>query len=98
MDGGGYRGDTGRGGVENYSSHNIFEIDSIRFSSNFDNGNLYQVEKISNKSYEYRIWSAPDNAGSEYETKHCTWFYFTISGLPAGVTLKLVSLCLIPPP
>jgi hypothetical protein len=84
-------GNTRDGGRDRYSSQNIFEIDSIRFSSNFDNGNLNRVEKISNKSYEYRIWSAPDNAGSEYETKHCTWFYFTITGLPSGVTVKLVS-------
>jgi hypothetical protein len=78
-------------GMERYPSQNNFEIDSIKFSSNFDNGNLFQVEKVPNKSFEYRIWTAPDNTGTEYESKHSTWFYFTVIGLPAGCTIKLVS-------
>jgi hypothetical protein len=43
-------------------AHNIFIFDeNIIFSSNFDNGNLAKVERIPNKSYEFRIWTAPDN-------------------------------------
>jgi hypothetical protein len=42
-------------------AHNVFVIDQVIFSSNFDNGNLARVEKIPNRSYEYKIWTAPDN-------------------------------------
>lgn len=42
-------------------AHNIFIFDQIIFSSNFDNGNLAKVEKVPNRSFEFKIWSAPDN-------------------------------------
>ena len=42
-------------------AHNVFVFDQVIFSSNFDNGNLAKVEKIPNRSYEYKIWTAPDN-------------------------------------
>ena len=77
--------------MTSYPSQNIFEIDSIRFSSNFDSGNLYRVEKTERKPFEYRLWTAPDNVTEEWESKHSTWFYFTITGLPIGSTVKLVS-------
>lgn len=77
--------------MTNNSSQNIFEIDSIRFLSNFDSGNLYRIEKTEKKPFEYRLWTGPDNIGSEWESKHCTWFYFTVIGLPSGTTIKFVS-------
>lgn len=42
-------------------AHNVFAFEQVIFSSNFDNGNLARVEKIPNRSYEYKIWTAPDN-------------------------------------
>lgn len=70
-----------------YPAHNVFDIDNVTFSSNFDNGNLLLVEK--KKHMEYMIWSACDNHGTPYETKNCTWFYFTVRGLPKGSTVKI---------
>mmetsp|Transcript_16757 Transcript_16757/g.25168 ORF Transcript_16757/g.25168 Transcript_16757/m.25168 type:complete len:785 (-) Transcript_16757:204-2558(-) len=70
-------------------AHNVFEIDGVVFSSNFDNGNLLHVEKTDRRPHEYRLWSANDNHGSEYESRHCTWFHFSVTGLPHGCTIKL---------
>ena len=78
---------------EKYPAHNLFVIDGVTFSSKFDNGNLLAVEKIGKKNYEYQIWSACDNHGTPQESKHCTWFYFTVSGLTRGCTIKIVSCC-----
>ena len=74
---------------ESYPAHNVIEIDNVTFSSNFDNGNLLLAEK--RKHMEYNIWSACDNQNTPNETKHCTWFYFTVTGLPQGSTVKIVS-------
>ena len=78
-----------------YPAHNIFEIDGVTFTSKFDNGNLLSVEKVGRKPHEYQIWSACDNSGTPYESKHCTWFYFTVSGLPQGCTIKIVRVMFI---
>jgi len=42
-------------------AHNVFIFDQVIFSSNFDNGNLAKVEKVPNRSFEFKIWTAPDN-------------------------------------
>ena len=76
-----------------YPGHNIIEIDNVTFSSNFDNGNLLLAEK--KKHMEYMVWSACDNHGTATETKHCTWFYFTVTGLPQGSNVKFVSTAAI---
>ena len=46
---------------ERIPAHNVFVFDQVIFSSNLDNGNLAKVEKVPNRSYEYKIWTAPDN-------------------------------------
>jgi hypothetical protein len=43
------------------------------------------------KHMEYMVWSACDNQATPHQTKHCTWFYFTVTGLPQGSTVKIVS-------
>ena len=68
-----------------YTSHNEFKFDNIIFSSKFDNGNLGNVEKAGN--YSYRVWSAPDNYKTKYETKNSFWFHFAVSGLEVGARL-----------
>ena len=72
-----------------YPAHNVFTFDSVTFSSNFDNGNLARVERVGNKLYEFKIWSAPDNMGTEYQSKHCAWFHFVVTGLPMGCVLRI---------
>ena len=70
-------------------AHNVFTFsDGVIFSSNFDNGNLLRVEET-NKSYDYRVWTAPDNTGQPHQSKHCAWFYFMVTGLPVGCVLKV---------
>eukprot|EP01038_Epipyxis_sp_PR26KG_P006054 gene6054-8335_t len=71
-------------------AHNLFELDNgVIFSSNFDNGNLANVERVPNKPFDFRIWTAPDNLGSEYQSKHCAWFYFSVTGLPLGCVIRI---------
>lgn len=70
-------------------AHNVFCFDGITFSSNFDNGNLARVEKVPNKSHDFRIWTAPDNMGSDYQSRHCAWFHFSVTGLPMGCVLRI---------
>jgi hypothetical protein len=70
-------------------AHSIFTFDDIIFSSNFDNGNLGKVERVPNKPYDFKIWTAPDNMGTEYQSKHCAWFHFVVSGLPLGCVLRI---------
>ena len=70
-------------------AHNVFTFpDGVTFSSNFDNGNLLKVEQT-NKSYDYRIWTTPDNMGLPYQSKHSAWFYFLVTGLPSGCVLRI---------
>ena len=70
-------------------AHNIFTFDNIVFSSNFDNGNLGRVERVPNRPYEFRVWTAPDNMGTEVQSRHCAWFHFSVSGLPMGCVLRI---------
>lgn len=70
-------------------AHNVFPFDNIIFSSNFDNGNLGRVERVPNRPYEFKVWTAPDNMGTEYQSKHCAWFHFSVVGLPMGCVLRI---------
>ena len=68
-------------------AHNVFSFDDHVFSSNFDNGNLANVEKIGD--CEYRIFTSPDCFGTEFQGKNCAWFHFTITGFSAKTTLRI---------
>eukprot|EP01031_Cornospumella_fuschlensis_P030739 gene30739-37141_t len=70
-------------------AHNVFKFNDITFSSNFDNGNLARVERTANRPFEFKIWTAPDNMGTEHQSRHCSWFYFTITGAPMGCVLRI---------
>lgn len=71
----------------------LFEDLGVTFSSNFDNGNLAHVEQITMgkdvREFDFRIWSAPDNMDTPNQSKTGFWYYFTVSGLPVGVTLRI---------
>jgi hypothetical protein len=73
----------------NVPAHNIFDVNGVVFSSNFDSGNLAEVEKCGAKPFEYRIYTCPDNMGSQYQSKHNAWFHFQVSGVPAGSQLRI---------
>jgi hypothetical protein len=70
-------------------AHNIFTFDEITFSSKFDNGNLARVERLPNNNYSFKIWTAPDNMGADFQSKHCAWFHFFVTGLPLGCVLRI---------
>ena len=72
-------------------SHNVVEFSNgVKFSSSFDNGNMAACEQGKQKD-EYKIWTAPDCAGTEYErsSKANAWFYFTVTGLNEGTNIKI---------
>ena len=74
-------------------AHNVFTFaNGVTFNSNFDNGNLADVEQ-GNKSYEYNIWTAPDaaprDAASGSQSKNNAWFHFSVSGLPPSSSIKI---------
>jgi cytosolic carboxypeptidase protein 5 len=72
-------------------AHSNFEFSNgVKFSSDFDNGNMVNCE-MGNKKDEYRIWTAPDCAGTDYERsgKPNAWFYFTVEGVSEGTNLKI---------
>lgn len=71
-------------------AHSVFKFDNgVTFSSNFDNGNLAKVERLPNRPYEFKIWTAPDNLGTEHQSRHCAWYHFTITGAPMGCVLRI---------
>ena len=75
---------------DRYPAHGVFTFDNdVVFSSNFDNGNLARVERIGTKPYEFRIWTAADNMGTSFQSKHNAWFHFVVTGLPPGVVLRI---------
>jgi len=85
-------GGGGGGGVgETPAAHQVFSFDGeVVFSSNFDNGNLARVERSGSSSrYDFKIWTAPDNMGSSFQSKHCAWFHFVVTGVPAGSVLRI---------
>lgn len=45
-------------------------------------GNLDKVEECKSDAadtHEFNLWTAPDCAGTEYETTNRTWFYFSVA-------------------
>jgi len=75
---------------DRYPAHGVFTFDNdVVFSSNFDNGNLARVERVGAKPYEFRIWTAADNMGTSFQSKHNAWFHFVVTGLPPGVVLRI---------
>lgn len=77
-------------------AHGTYTFGTITFCSDFDNGNLRRVVPVSSGSGAgqplcFNIWTAPDNAGSEVESNHCSWYYFSVTGLAKNANLRIVS-------
>lgn len=68
-----------------------FPQHDIRFSSQFDSGNLGKVEAVSDDTFF--LWTAPDCANTASETKCRTWFYFKVEvQRPRQTTLVIKDL------
>ena len=48
------------------------------FATDFDGGNLSNVERVTDTSYH--LWTRSDNQDTPYETHHRTWFHFKADG------------------
>jgi hypothetical protein len=75
-----------------------WEVNGLTFDSKFDSGNLRRVELGSvnddsagegQNSASYKLWVTPDCWGTDFQTKHSTWFYFSIAGGKAGDVIEM---------
>lgn len=41
------------------------------------------------KIYEFKVWTKPDCAGTQYENGNRTWFHFGVQGGPPGAIIKI---------
>lgn len=71
--------------------HNLIVVGDLTFCSDFDNGNLKAVEESGRSGYDFQLWTASDNCGTQHESNHSSWFHFSVSGLPKNATIKFVS-------
>ena len=58
-------------------------------------GNLDRVVQCRTK-FEYKLWTAPDCAGTNYESSNRTWFYFSVdipNNYPSKI-LRCVAVCI----
>jgi len=80
-----------------------WSIGQWTFRADFESANLARVEALPGSRPEpspdgsativgpgeVQLWTAPDNAGTEHETGHRTWFYFGVSGGKEGDLLAM---------
>ena len=70
------------------------EKSRYRFFSDFDSGNLGEVEEVSVSEdeiheAEFKIWTKPDCFQTEFQAGNTgTWFYFGMEGGQPGALIK----------
>lgn len=72
--------------------HTTISAGGLLFDSDFDNGNLRSIEETPRGGYDFQVWTAADNCGTQYESGHSSWFHFSVAGLPKSSTIKFVSI------
>lgn len=68
----------------------FFPEDNLEFSSNFDSGNLIQMERVA--AFRYNAYTAMDCANSPGQTNNRQWFHFSLRG---GCRGTVISMCFI---
>ena len=63
----------------------FFPEDGIAITSEFDSGNLIQVERVA--PLRYNMYSCPDCGNSPWQTNSKQWFHFAVRGVHKGTTL-----------
>lgn len=69
-----------------------FPEDRLEFSSEFDSGNLIQVERVG--AFRYNAYTAMDCANTLEQTNNRQWFHFSIRGASKGgaIVINVVGL------
>ncbi|GET92349.1 zinc carboxypeptidase, putative [Leishmania tarentolae] len=67
-----------------------FPEDNLEFSSQFDSGNLIQVERVG--TFYYRMYTAMDCGNSPWQTNNRQWFHFSVRGGSKGA---VVTICFV---
>jgi cytosolic carboxypeptidase protein 5 len=62
-----------------------FKEDNLEFSSQFDSGNLIQVERVG--PFQYRMYTAMDCGNAPWQTNNRQWFHFSLRGGGKGVVV-----------
>ncbi|CAC9539786.1 metallo-peptidase, Clan MC, Family M14 [Leishmania infantum JPCM5] len=67
-----------------------FQEDNLEFSSQFDSGNLIQVERVG--VFHYRMYTAMDCGNAPWQTNNRQWFHFSVRGGSKGA---VVTICFV---
>ncbi|CCW66505.1 unnamed protein product [Phytomonas sp. Hart1] len=71
----------------------FIEEDLIEISSEFDSGNIIQVERVG--PFQYKLYSAMDCSNSMYQTNGRQWFHFSIRGGIKGTNVVVTVIGII---
>jgi hypothetical protein len=66
------------------------EDDKITISSEFDSGNLARCKQLDSAKNTFYMYMSQDSEPYTDKGHYRTWFYFSVSGVPANTTLTFV--------
>jgi hypothetical protein len=72
----------------------FFPEDGIAMTSEFDSGNLIQVERVA--PMRYNMYSCPDCGNSPFQTNSKQWFHFALRGVTKNSTLHFTFIGQMP--
>ena len=72
-------------GKELNPQRNTYKFGSVRISSDFDNGNIWDVVQVSERYYTWGI--VGDGQPFDDSLPFKKWFYFSIEGVEKGTVL-----------